>query len=337
MPKAETPTMVLRRLVNGYQVTQAIHVAATLGIADLLRDGPRLSEELAAATETHAPSLHRVLQALASVGVLHEEDDGAFALTEVGACLRSDAEQPVGAWAAYVGLPSHFGAWAALLHAVRTGENAFRSVHGTDVWAYRARHPREGAIFDQAMTDITVRANRHLVDAYDFGGFATVVDVGGGQGAFLAALLAAHPAMRGVLFDQPHVVAGAPSVLHSAGVDERCDVVAGSFFDTVPAGGDAYVLKAIIHDWDDEDDLRILRRCREAIGPEGTLLVVERELGAPNESADAKFSDLNMMVGPGGRERTREEYAALFEASGFALERSVATAIGLYVFEGRPV
>jgi hypothetical protein len=329
--------MVLRRLVNGYQVTQAIHVAAVLGIADLLRDGPRGSEDLAAATESHAPSLHRVLRALASVGVLHEQDDGAFALTDVGACLRTDAEEPVGAWAAYVGLPSHFGAWAALLHAVRTGDNAFRSVHGTDVWDYRARHPQQGAIFDQAMTDNTVRANHHLVDAYDFGGFTTVVDVGGGHGAFLAALLAAHPTMRGVLFDQSHVVAGAPAVLASAGVAERCDVIAGSFFDTVPAGGDAYVLKAIIHDWEDEEDLRILRRCREAIAPGGTLLVVERELGGPNERPDGKFSDLNMMVGPGGRERTREEFAALFAASGFALERAVATAIGLYVFEGRPV
>jgi hypothetical protein len=332
--KTETPTMVLRRLVNGYQVTQAIHVAATLGIADLLRDGPRGSGELAAATETHAPSLHRVLRALASVGVLHEEDDGAFALTAVGACLRSDAAEPVGGWAAYVGLPSHFTAWAALLHAVRTGENAFASVHGTDVWNYRARHPQEGPIFDRAMTDTTLRANRHLVDAYDFGRFGTVVDVGGGHGALVAALLVVYPAMRGVLFDQAHVVAGAPSVLDSAGVADRCEVVAGSFFDAVPAGGDAYVLKAIVHDWEDEDALRILRCCREAIAPDGALLVVERELGEPNENPDGKFSDLNMMIGPGGRERTREEFAALFSASGFALERVVATPIGLHVLEG---
>jgi hypothetical protein len=337
MPKTETPTMVLRRLVNGYQVTQAIHVAATLGIPDLLREGPRGSDELAVATESHAPSLHRVLRALASVGVLREENDGGFALTEVGACLRSDAEEPVGGWAAFVGLPSHFAAWAALLHAVRTGEHAFASVHGTDVWDHRARHPEEGLIFDRAMTDVTLRANRHLVDAYDFGRFGTVVDVGGGHGALVAALLVAYPAMRGVLFDQPHVVAGAPSVLDSAGVADGCEVVAGSFFDAVPAGGDAYVLKAILHDWEDEDALRILRRCREAIALDGALLVVERDLGEPNENPDGKFSDLNMMIGPGGRERTRKEFAALFSASGFALEGVVATAIGLHVFEGRPV
>jgi O-methyltransferase domain/Dimerisation domain len=328
--------MALRRLVNGYQVTQAIHVAATLGIADLLRDGPRGSEDLAAQTSTQAPSLHRVLRALGAVGVLHEGDDGRFALTDVGECLRSDAPEPVGGWAAYVGLPSHFAAWANLLHTVRTGENAFRSVHGNTVWEYRARHPEDGRLFDQAMTDITHRANQHLLEAYDFGRFGTVVDVGGGHGALLAGVLAAHPLVRGVVFDQPHVVAGAPAVLEAAGVADRCQAVGGSFFDAVPAGADAYVLKAILHDWDDEDAVRILGSCRDAITADGAVLVVERELGGPNQNPDGKFSDLNMMVGPGGRERTREEFADLLAAGGFALQRAVPTAIGLSVFEARP-
>jgi O-methyltransferase domain/Dimerisation domain len=332
----ESPTVALRRLVNGYQVTQAIHVAATLGIADLLRDGPRSSDELAAQTDSHAPSLHRVLRALAAVGVLHEQDDGRFALTDVGECLRADAPEPVGGWAAFVGRPYHFQGWAGLLHAVRTGENAFQSVHGTDAWTYRADHPEEGAIFDRAMTDITQRANRHLLEAYDFGPFGTVVDIGGGHGALLAAVLAAHPQMRGVVFDQPHVVAGAPAVLEEAGVADRCEVVGGSFFDAVPAGADAYLLKAILHDWDDEDALRILRSCRDAIAADGALLVVERELGAPNANPDAKLSDLNMMVGPGGRERTREELGDLLAEGGFALQRTVPTAIGVCVFEARP-
>jgi hypothetical protein len=330
MPDAETPTVALRRLVNGYQVTQAIHVAAALGIADLLRDSPRASDALAAQTRTHLPSLHRVLRALASVGVLHEDEDGRFALTAIGECLRSDAAEPVGGWAAFVGRPYHWQAWGALLHGVRTGENTFHSVHGTDVWDYRASHPEEGASFDAAMTAITLRANRHLLAAYDFGRFATVVDVGGGRGAFLNAILEAHPGMRGVLFDQPHVIAGAV-------VDERCEVVAGSFFDAVPEGADAYILKAIVHDWDDEDALRILARCRAAIGAGGALLVVERDLGGPNENADAKFSDLNMMVGVGGRERTGAEFAALLAAGGFALASTTPSAIGLTVFEGHPV
>jgi hypothetical protein len=337
MAPAEPPTVALRRLVNGYQVTQAIHVAATLGIADLLAEGPRDAQQLAEATSTHAPSLLRVLRALASVGVLHEDGDGRFALTEIGACLRSDAPDPVGGWAAFVGRPAHFAAWGNLLHTVRTGENAFAAVHGSDVWAYRAAHPEEGASFDRAMTDITRRANRHLLEAYDFSALGHVVDVGGGQGALVAALLTAHPHMRGVVFDLAHVVADAPTLLRAAGVADRCEVVAGSFFeDPLPAGADAYLLKAIVHDWEDDEAVAILRACRTAVRPDSLLLVVDRDLGAPNEDADAKLSDLNMMVGTGGRERTREEFAALFAAAGFALERTIPTGIGLSVFEGRP-
>jgi hypothetical protein len=325
----EAPTVTLRRLTNGYQVTQAIHVAATLGIADLLRDGARRSDKLARATESHAPSLHRVLRALAAVGVLHEDDDGRFALTAVGECLRSDAPAPVGAWAAFVGRPYHWQAWGALLHGVRTGESPFHSVHGTDAWAYREAQPEESAIFDAAMTDIMRRANAHLLAAYDFGRFRSVVDVGGGRGAFLGAVLAANPEMRGVLFDQPHLVQGAE-------VGERCEVVGGSFFDTVPEGADAYLLKAVLHDWEDDDALRILGRCRAAIPAHGALLVVERDLGVPNENADAKLSDLNMLVGVGGRERTRDEFADLLARGGFALQSATPSAIGLSVFEAHP-
>jgi hypothetical protein len=330
MHSSEAPTVALRRLVNGYQVTQAIHVAATLGIADLLRDGPRDSDALAQETATHAPWLHRVLRALASVGVLHEGDDGRFALTAIGDCLRSDAAEPVGAWAVFVGRPYHWQTWGALLDGVRTGESPFRSVHGTDAWSYRAAHPEEGAIFDAAMTGIMRRANAHLLAAYDFGRFATVVDVGGGRGAFLGAVLDANPEMRGILFDQPHVVDGAI-------VGERCEVVAGSFFEKVPEGADAYLLKAVLHDWEDDEALRILARCRAAIPAHGSLLVVERELGAANENADAKLSDLNMMIGPGGRERTREEFAHLLAAGGFSLQSATPTAIDLCVLEARPV
>jgi hypothetical protein len=270
-----------------------------------------------------------VLRALAAVGVLHEGDDGRFALTAIGECLRSDAAEPVGGWAAFVGRPHHWQAWGALLHGVRTGESPFRSVHGTDVWDYRAAHPEEGAIFNAAMTDIMRRANAHLLAAYDFGRFATVVDVGGGRGAFLAAVLEANPAMRGILFDQPHVVEGAV-------VGERCEVVGGSFFEAVPEGADAYLLKAILHDWSDDDALRIVRACRAAAPAHAVLLVVERDLGAANESPEAKFADLNMMVGPGGRERTRDEFAALLAEGGFALQLALPTAIGLSVFEARP-
>ena len=328
------PAQALSRLVNGYRISQAIHVAARLGLADELADGPRSSDELAAATGTHAPSLYRLLRALASVGVFEESDGRRFALTEVGDCLRADSPGRLKGWAEFVGRPYHWSAWADLRHSVETGESAFLHVHGADPWQYRAGDPEESAIFDRAMTDLTRAWVHALLDSYDFGRFGVVVDVGGGRGALLAALLGEYPTMRGVLFDQPHVVAGAAEILGAAGVEDRCEIAGGDFFEAVPAGGDAYVLKSIIHDWEDEEATAILRSCRQAMPAEGVLLLVERDLGPPNESPDAKFSDLNMMVGPGGRERTVDEYRALYEAAGYHLVGVTPTAAGLSVLEG---
>ena len=209
----ETPSATLGRLIVGFQVSQAIHVAATLGIADLLADGPRTTDELAAATGSHPDALYRLLRALASVGVFHEEDGRRFSSTPMGALLRSDVPGSLRGWAVHVGRPYFQEAWVDLEHSVRTGENAFRHVHGTDVWAYRAARPEESAIFDLAMESLTGASNQALLEAFDFGRFGTVVDVGGGNGALLAALLGAFPAMRGVLLDQPHVVANAAAVL----------------------------------------------------------------------------------------------------------------------------
>ena len=331
------PASDLMRLVNGYQVSQAIHVAATLGIADLLKDGPRSADDLAAATGSHAGSLYRVLRALAAVGVFHEDGGRRFALTPMGDCLRSDAANPVGPWAAFIGRPYFWRAWGHLLHCVRTGENAFRHVHATDVWTYRSEHAEEGAIFDRAMTAISRGVIEGVVGSYNFGLFPCVVDVGGGQGALLAGILRSHRAVRGILFDQPHVVAGADELLRKAGVADRCEVVGGSFFERVPEGGDAYLLKAILHDWEDDAAVAILRACRRVIGSGGRLLVLERLIAPPNEQPDAKFSDLNMMVSPGGRERTREEFAALFAAAEFRLVAVAPTGTRLSVIEGLPV
>jgi hypothetical protein len=320
-------------LINGYRVTQAIHVAATLGIADLLADGPRTSDELADAAEADPQALYRLLRALASVGVFEEHEGRVFSSTALGEPLRSDAAEPLGGWAAFVGRPDHWAAWGDLLHSVRTGENAFRHVHGQDVWAYRSAHPEEGAIFDRAMTDLSRSSNRALLGAYDFGRFTTIVDVGGGNGALLAAILAEHRAARGVLFDQPHVVGGADAVLADAGVAERCGVVGGSFFDAVPEGGDVYLLKSVLHNWRDDEALAILLACRRAAAEGATLLVVERPLGRPNEGAAAKFMDLNMLVSAGGLERTVEEYAALFEQAGFGFLHETPVGDDLSVLE----
>jgi len=332
----DSPSVILRRLVNGYQVSQAIHVAATLGVADRLADGPRTSDELAAAVGAHAPTLYRLLRALAAVGVLHEEDGRRFALTPVGECLRSDADEPVGGWAAMIGRPYVWQAWGALLHSVRTGESAFEHVHGVDPWTYRTRDPDEGAIFDRGMADLTRRSHPTTLAAVDFSRFGTVVDVGGGNGALLVALLRAHAEMRGVLLDLPHAVAVAERAIDAAGLSERCRTVAGSFFDAVPEGGDAYVLRAILHDWDDDKATAILTSVRRAVAPEATLVVIERDLGPANETPETKFSDLNMLAIPGGRERTIDEYGALLAAAGFRLVESRPAGFGLSVMVATP-
>lgn len=330
-----SPAEILLQLTNGYQVSQAIYVAATLGIADLLGAGARASSALAASTHSDPPSLYRLLRALSSAGVLHEGPDQVFSLTEVGQGLRSDAEQSLAGWAAFIGRPYQGQLWSSLLHSVQTGENAFLQVHGMSPWAYRAAHPEEDVIFNRAMTSMTLLTQRAVLEAYDFGRFATVLDVGGGTGTLLAAILQQYPALQGVLVDQAHVTRQAGPVL--AAVAGRCRVVPGSFFDPLPAGADVHVLKAILHDWNDEECALILRRCREAISAQGTLLVIERLIGAPNEAQGEKFSDLSMMIGPGGRERSREDYSALFQASGFRLSGVTPTRSSRWVIEGLPV
>ena len=316
----------LRKLVNSYQLSQAIHVAAVLGIADLLADGPRSSDELAEATQTNPSALYRLLRTLAAFGLLHEDDERRFSLTELGAPLRSDHPESVAGWAAFVGRRNVRDAWSSLEESIRTGENAFKLAHGVSVWDYRAQNREEGEIFDRAMESSSKLVVRALMDAYDFGRFGTIVDVGGGNGTLLRALLAEYPELNGVLFDQAHVVEGVD-------LGERAQVVAGSFFESVPEGGDAYLLKWIIHDWEDEEAVAILRNVRRN---SGTLLVVERIVGPPNEGPETKLGDLNMLVGPGGQERTRDEFQALFEAAGYELAGDTPTDSGMHVLEGAP-
>jgi len=332
----EGPSAPLMRLINGYQVSQAIHVATVLGIPGLLAEGPRTTDELAAATDSTGNALRRLLRALAAIGVFHEEAVDRFSLTPLGDDLRPDAPDSLAGWAAFVGRPHHWEAWGHLLDSVKSGENAFRSLHGVDVWTHRSEHPEERAVFDAAMVALTRPTNASLLEAYDFGGFGMLVDVGGGVGTFLAALLAAYPSLHGILFDQPHVFEGAKEQLRAAGVADRCRIVAGSFFDELPEGADAYLLKSILHDWEDEEAAAILRTCRRAIGPGGTLIVVERVLGPPNQGAKTKFSDLNMLVMPGGRERGLQEFEALFETAGFRLERETPSSSGFSVIAASP-
>jgi hypothetical protein len=309
----------LLQLINGYRVTQAIYVLATLGLPDLIGDQVCCSGDLAVTTRCNADALYRVLRSLAAVGVLKEHPSKKFSLTELGQLLRSDAPGSRTRWAKFVARPPMWAAWGQLLHTVRTGENAFRHVHGKDTWQFRADDAEESQIFDAAMREGSARSADEILDHYDFKQFRHIVDVGGGDGTLLAAILVRCPEVKGTLLDLSHVVAGADAVFAHAGVADRASVVRGSFFHEVPRCGNAYLLKHIVHDWEDEEAIAILRACRSAAAPGSKIILVERVMGASNQAADATFADLNMMVNAGGRERTREQFIDLLAAAGLTL------------------
>jgi len=328
------PSAALFRLVSGFQVTQAIHVAAVLGIADMLSAGPRDVGELAAASHSHPNSLYRLLRTLSSLGVFREDEGRRFALTAMSEYLRSDKPGSLRGMATLFGGESYWRAWGALLHSVKTGKIAFDHALGEGVWAYRSARPEEGALFDSAMVTFTERVATAALAACDFGRFQHLVDVGGGQGAFIAQILAAHPTVRGTLFDQPHVVANASTIIEQRKIGNRCEIVSGDFFKSVPAGGDGYILKLVLHDWDDESSLAILRSCRRAMRDDSTLIVVEHVIGPLNASPEGKMMDLNMLVITGGVERTQAEFSALFEKAGFRLMRTIPTMSPVSIVEG---
>jgi hypothetical protein len=325
----------VRRILSGVRLSQAVSVAASLGIPDVLADGPRTADDVAAAVGGDATTTYRLLRTLAAGGVLRESEEGSFSLTELGIALRSDVVGSVRDQAILFGKPYVLAAWGNLEHSIRTGENAFTALNGEDVWTWRSRDPEEASAFNRAMASASAPVGPALAAAYDFGAVGTVADIGGGSGTLLAAILAAHPGVRGILFDQPAVVAEAAPILDRAGVADRTHVVGGDFFASVPAA-DAYVMKAILHDWSDEDSGRILRTIRSAAAPGARLLVVERVLGGPNDDLDGKLMDLHMLVMPGGLERTLDEWRGLLADSGWTLEGTCPIVGGWQLIEGVP-
>jgi SAM-dependent methyltransferase len=326
----------LLELILGFQVSHAINVAATLGVADILASGPMTSAQLAMATQTHPEALYRLVRALAAVGVLNEDAERGFSLTPVGAHLRRDIAGSCAPMAELMGLRSFWTAWGDLAYAVRTGNTAFDHVHGRGVWEYRAQHPEEAELFDRAMAARSEQTTDAVLAACDFGRFDHVVDVGGGDGTFLARILATHPHVRGTLFDQPATATRAEPLLVSLGLAERCGAVGGNFFVVVPEGGDAYVLKNILHDWDDTAAVGILASCRRAMKPGARLIVLEHVIGPPNEAARGKFLDLHMLVMNGGRERSQEEFATLLARAGFRLTSVTPASAPISVIDGVP-
>lgn len=320
----------LQALVTGYRLSAALAVAADLGLSDELAAGPRSSGDLAAAVSADPDNLHRLLRALAAAGV-YSEQDGLFSLTPLGNGLRSDVPGSVRPLAMTLTDPALWAAWGHVGHSIRTGENAFESLHGIDVWTHRQRQPEQNAIFNANMAALSSRYADSIATAYDFSGLSTVVDVGGGLGVLLDAVLTHHAHLTGTVFDQSHVVGrNAPSQQES--VESRWSAESGSFFDAVPAA-DCLLLKWILHDWPDAQCTRILEACRAALNPDGVVLVVERIVGRPGQEVEVALTDLNMMVLPGGRERTEQEYAALFATAGLRLRQVVHTDGPLSILE----
>jgi hypothetical protein len=332
---AVPPNVALLELIQGAWLTQAICVAAQLGIPEALRDGPLSADDVARRVGADPDATYRVMRALAANGVLRLRR-GRFRLTRVGHALRADHHGSMAPMAALVSSPEHWEHWGSLLHSVRTGSTAVEKLRGTSIFEYLDTNPDYAATFNDAMTGVSAVAIEMAVPLYDFTDCRLIVDVGGGHGALLAAVLARAPQARGVLFDLPSVVHGAGTLLDEAGVSGRCAVEGGSFFDAVPDGADTYLLKTVIHDWDDEQSLRILRNVRTAITSEGTLLLMELVLpeGAPPHPG--MLLDLEMLVHAGGRERTAAEYADLLSRAGFRLTRVIPTAGPMSIVEAVP-
>jgi SAM-dependent methyltransferase len=326
---------VLQSLLDGYRGSAMLYVAAKLGIADLLAEQPRTSHELARSLAADGPSLHRFLRGLVAFGICSEEQDGSFGLTSLGTWLQDAKPGSLRGQAIRNG--ELYAAWGSLLHTVITGETAFAHVFEMDVWDYRRRVPELDEYFNRAFRESAVRVAHELLAAYDFSGIRTIADIGGGYGVLLAVILQNTPDLVGILFDQGHVIEKAAAHLKEAGISERCLAVGGDLLAHVPEGADRYILKSVIHDWNDKQSEQILENCRKALKEEGKLLLVERIMPARAKQDPALVMlDLRMLTVTGGRERNESEFRALFEAAGLTVTQIIRLRSGFSIIEGMP-
>lgn len=325
------------QIITGFWISRAVYVIAKLGIPDLLQSGPKSVDELAKATETHTPVLFRILRALASAGIVKRESDGRFALTPLSETLVTGVPGSM-RWFMVSELgQEHYPAWGNLMHSVKTGEIAFDNHFGMDIWAYFKQNPEDAAVFNDSMSGMTAAVNEAITSLYDFSPFDKVIDIGGGHGGLITSILQQNPKAKGLLFDAPQVIEGARPRLEQAGMADRCEAEAGDFFKAVPAGGDVYVMKWIIHDWEDEKAIAILKNCRSQMQPNGRLIVVDCVVPEGDQPDFSKTFDLNMLVMTGGKERTEAEFDQLFAAAGFKLLRVIPTGLPFYIVEGQPI
>jgi len=334
-PSQPSPADHILQLSTGYMTSMCLYSAAKLGIPDLLSDGPKPVSVLASLAQCHEDRLYRVLRALVSAGVFEEVAPRKFGLNPAADTMRSDAEGSTLPLVLWMADPFHFRNYAELLHTVKTGEITFDHIYGKPIFDYFPEDTEEAGTFHDAMTMLSNMVVPAVLKSYDFSGIGTLLDVAGGHGAVLCAILERYPQMRGMLFDMDTVVDGARKNIAQHGLSDRCDVTSGDFFKSVPEGADAIIMKHIIHDWDDEKAVLILQNCRKALsGKKGaTILLVESVIPAGNEPHLGKFIDIEMMVFPGGRERTEEEFRQLLSSAGLRLNRVVPTEAPLWVVE----
>jgi hypothetical protein len=328
--------MALRQMLTGCWLHQSIYVIAKIGAADLLSGGPQSSEDLSKALRVDANALYRIMRTLASYGLFEEDSKHRFALTPLGTLLQTGVPGSMRAMAIWNGEPA-YRAWGAVLHTIETGQPALGHVLGMKLFDYLAQNHETGRVFDEAMTGLSVQVSQAVVAAYDFSGIKTIVDIAGGQGVLVAAILQAYPEMGAILFDMPSVVEGSRKQLEAVGIAGRCEVVAGNFFEFVPKGGGCYILSSVIHDWDDEQSLRILRNCRSAMDQGSRLLLVECMIPDSPEPFFSKLLDLQMLVMTGGRERTEPQFKDLLAAAQFCLTNIIPTAVPECIVEALAV
>jgi hypothetical protein len=334
MARKPPPPAVMLNLTIGHWVSRLIHVAATLRLADLLKDGSKTADQLAAAVGVQAPALYRVLRALASIGVFAETGGGRFKITPLAATLQTGVPASLHGWAVMANEPYHWAAWEQLLHGMKTGEIPFLKAHGVHPFEYLEKHPEDLKVFGESMTSLSRTENPAIAAAYKFSGLGTLVDVGGGHGSLLATILKANPKLKGVLFDQASVIAGAKKdqYITAKGVAERCRVESGDFFKAVPKGGDAYIMKYVLHDWNDGQCVKILANCRSSMNEKGRVLVLDNVIPTGNAPGWGKLLDIQMLI-VGGRERTKKEFAEIFAEAGLKLTRVIPTKCPLSIVE----
>ena len=323
------------QMVTGCWVTQMLYVAAKLELADRLSDRPKSVSQLVEETGSHEESLHRLLRALASVGIFEEMDDRHYRMTDMAEYLRKGHPQSLHAAVLMSGSTQQI--WGELFHSVQTGQSGFEKLRGKPWFDYLEDNGAEAAVFDQTMVSTYGGENAAIAISYDFNTFEEIVDVGGGNGSHLRGILRLHRNPQGVVFDLPHVVERAAEYLASHGMAARCRTAPGSFFEAVPPGASAYLLRHIIHDWDDEKSAIILGAIRRAIPAHGKLLVIESVIQPGNRPAFVKLLDLAMLVFLGGKERTESQYRELFARSGFELTQVIPTPAGVHILEAVPV